>query len=47
MDHLPSYEFQKCVERYRGDSHPSVVTLKPAICGHFKTGHREVLRHIW
>src|SRR5450830_1371113 len=21
MDHLPSYEFQKCVERYRGDSH--------------------------
>ena len=22
MDHLPSYEFQKCVERYRGDAHP-------------------------
>jgi Domain of unknown function (DUF4372)/Transposase DDE domain len=21
MDHLPSYEFQKCVERYRGDAH--------------------------
>ncbi len=21
MDHLPSYEFQKCVARYRGDSH--------------------------
>jgi hypothetical protein len=21
MDHLPSYEFQKCVERYRGDVH--------------------------
>src|SRR5271169_1317782 len=21
MDHLPSYEFQKCVVRYRGDSH--------------------------
>jgi hypothetical protein len=21
MDHLPSYTFQKCVERYRGDSH--------------------------
>jgi hypothetical protein len=20
MDHLPSYEFQKCVERYRGDA---------------------------
>lgn len=20
MDHLPSYEFQKCVERYRGDT---------------------------
>jgi hypothetical protein len=20
-DHLPSYEFQKCVERYRGDAH--------------------------
>jgi hypothetical protein len=22
MDHLPSYEFQKCVARYRGDSYP-------------------------
>jgi hypothetical protein len=22
MEHLPSYEFQKCVARYRGDSHP-------------------------
>ena len=21
MDHLPSYEFQKCVDRYRGDAH--------------------------
>ena len=21
MDHLPSYEFQKCVARYRGDAH--------------------------
>ena len=21
MEHLPSYEFQKCVERYRGDAH--------------------------
>jgi transposase len=21
LDHLPSYEFQKCVERYRGDAH--------------------------
>src|SRR5208283_3353784 len=21
MDHLPAYEFQKCVARYRGDSH--------------------------
>jgi Domain of unknown function (DUF4372)/Transposase DDE domain len=21
MDHLPAYEFQKCVERYRGDAH--------------------------
>ena len=21
MDHLPSYEFQKCAERYRGDAH--------------------------
>ena len=21
MDHLPSYEFKKCVERYRGDAH--------------------------
>jgi hypothetical protein len=21
MEHLPSYEFQKCVTRYRGDSH--------------------------
>src|ERR1017187_6875514 len=21
MDHLPSYEFQKCVERFRGDAH--------------------------
>ena len=21
MDHLPSYEFQKCVWRYRGDAH--------------------------
>src|SRR3954454_9960021 len=21
MDHLPAYEFQKCVNRYRGDSH--------------------------
>jgi Domain of unknown function (DUF4372) len=21
MDHLPSYEFRKCVERYRGDAH--------------------------
>jgi len=21
VDHLPSYEFQKCVERYRGDAH--------------------------
>jgi len=21
IDHLPSYEFQKCVERYRGDAH--------------------------
>ena len=21
MDHLPSYEFQKCIERYRGDAH--------------------------
>src|ERR1035437_3863792 len=21
MDRLPSYEFQKCVERYRGDAH--------------------------
>ena len=20
MDHLPAYEFRKCVERYRGDS---------------------------
>ena len=22
MEHLPSYEFQKCVARYRGDSYP-------------------------
>lgn len=22
MDHLPAYEFQKCVARYRGDSYP-------------------------
>jgi hypothetical protein len=21
LDHLPSYEFQKCIERYRGDAH--------------------------
>jgi hypothetical protein len=21
LDRLPSYEFQKCVERYRGDAH--------------------------
>jgi hypothetical protein len=21
MNHLPFYEFQKCVERYRGDAH--------------------------
>jgi hypothetical protein len=21
MEHLPSYEFQKCIERYRGDAH--------------------------
>lgn len=21
LDHLPSYEFPKCIERYRGDAH--------------------------
>ena len=25
----------------RGNVSSSVVTLKPAICGHFKTGHRD------
>jgi hypothetical protein len=25
LDHLPSYELQKCVERYRGDAHPDAL----------------------
>src|SRR5205807_7765073 len=28
MDHLPSYEFQKCVARYRGDAHGRGFTCR-------------------
>ena len=41
----PSYN--EASDFYDQSGMSSVVTLKPAIRGHFKTGHREVLRHIW
>jgi hypothetical protein len=36
LDHLPSYEFQKCVERYRGDAHHRGFSCRdPYLAGAF------------
>jgi hypothetical protein len=48
MDRLPFYEFQKCVERYRGDAHHSVLLLLRPISGYGlgQLTYRQSLRDI-
>ena len=48
MDHLPSYEFQKCVTRYRGDAHGRGFSCRDQyLCMAFaQLTYRESLRDI-
>ena len=44
MDHLPSYEFQKCVARYRGDAHEGGEPREHALGGQLAvvTGQKDI-----
>jgi len=46
MDHLPSYEFQKCVARYRGDAHGRGFSCRDQYLAFAQLTYRESLRDI-